>query len=68
MKRKMFNRAIAGIALMIPEGVALPLGLFYWPTQLGAPSLYAWVFAAPIILLAVLSMFFIVMSRKEFAS
>jgi hypothetical protein len=69
LKRKMFNRAMAGIALIIPEGVALSLGLFFWPARLGErPSPGAWVIVTPVILLAVLSIFFAARSKKEFTS
>jgi hypothetical protein len=64
----MFNRAVVGIALMIPEAVALPLGLFYWPTRLAKPEIGAWVIVTPVILLTVLGFFFASMSRKEFTS
>jgi len=60
LKRKMFNRAMAGIALMIPAGVAW---LLTFPIEL-----IVWAVATPVILLAVLSMFFTAMSRREFTS
>jgi hypothetical protein len=64
----MFNQAMARIALMLPEGVALPLGLFYLALTGEHPSTGAWVITTPVILLAVLSLFFATMSRKEFTS
>jgi hypothetical protein len=55
LKRRMFYLAMVGIALMLPEGLMV--------TIMGG-----WFFGAPVILLAVLGMFFIAMSRKEFTS
>lgn len=60
--------AMAGIALMIPEGVAGSLGLYYWPTLLGEPSQGAWVIDISLAILVALSMIFAVISRREFTS
>ena len=59
---------MAGIALMIPEGVAGSLGLYYWPPLLGEPSQGAWVIDISLAILVALSMIFAVMSRKKFTS
>jgi len=58
LKRRMFYLAIIGVALLIPEGVVLHI----FGTAAG------WVFGTPVILLAVLSIFFAASSRKEFTS